>query len=289
MAVNPRRSPGVPGNFAQSGRLGFGVGDPVWLNSEASKVRSYWRQVEYGNADLVGRYLGGLWSSVPGERGSRIGGEDLVPFGGGGQQFVPFFREMRTPEDAIEGALAALGYLRNERKISFVQYREFRNRLEAEGVEARVPTLGQIKKAIVGQEAYKQAWASFDGPAQETEAIVAIFGQMSYFTSGVGGRGGYKRSVLADRSGRAKATKADTRAFLKRTGFITGSALSQKNQSLGQIDQTFRRELTQVNRRLAEALAQRVAEIQEEATKRPAVQTRALAKATLAPENRFPS
>lgn len=284
MAINPRRSIGTPGNFAQSGRLGYTVGDPVWLNSEASKVKSYWRQVEYGNADMVGRYIGGLWTSDASERGARIGGGDLVPFGGHGQQFVPFFREMKTPEDAIQGAMSALGYLRQERKISFVQYRAFRLALEQHGVEASVPTLGQIKQAIIGQEAYKQAFAGFDAPQRETEAIIAIFGRMNYFTAG-----GYKRSVLADRTGRAKSTQAASRTFVKRTGFLGGFALSQKNLSLGQIDQTFRRELTQVNRLLAEELATRVSEIQQEATKRPAVQTRALAKATMAPENRFPS
>lgn len=283
MAVNPRRSIGAPGNFAQSGYLGYAVGDPVFLNSAASKVKNYWRQIEYGNESMVGRYLGGLWTDQPG-RGDLIGG-NLTPFAGRrDQNFVPFYAHMMTPEDAILGAMRALGYLRLKRQISFIEYRVFRLALEQHGVEAAVPTLGQIKESITGQGAYRQAYDSFYPAQREMEAIQQALGSLTYFSAS-----GHKRSVLSDRTGSGRVTKKASVPFTRRTGFIQGYALSQKNASLSKVDQTFRAELTKVNRSLALQLAEEVHRIQSEQTKRPAVQTRALEAATLSPENRFPS
>lgn len=285
---NPGLRVGAPGNFAGSAPLGFAVGDPAFLESEASKVRAYWRGLEYGSDKFLGRVITGLWGDRGGPRGGLITGGELDTFhdGTGGQQkLVPFVR----PQEEVQiGARRALGYLLGTGQLTYPIHRTFLSRLD-QG-DMRVPTAGVIKRPIVAQHAYRDAVRRFQPLERERDAIAQIFGNRGFTTHGkhfATGRGEQGHVRFVDTRSRRQAP-ISSKGFVARTGFLTGSATSGYTYSLVNFDKVFQRELVQINRLLAEGLAAEVAEIQKEKTKRRLTSTGRLVAATLSPQNRFP-
>lgn len=247
---------GQAGNFGAT-FTGYAVGNPEWIESQASKVGMYFRSIEYGTHGFVGRVLAGAFGF--GSRGDRIY-PDIVPFGAqtSNQSFVPFAPSLRDNDLAL-GASRASQYLR---QLGF----------------GRVPTIAVVQHEIEPHLAYEKGAAEFDPVAREVEAI-----KQAFANSGL---------TLSDRSGRTTPTKAQTAGFapLSRGGFLSGHALSTSSRSLGNIDQVFRAELTEANRILALELAESIAEFYgPEHLKRPEASTGKLQAATLAPQNRFPT
>ncbi len=281
---NPGRRVGAPGNFAQSGRLGFAVGDPTFLDSEASKVRAYWRGLEYGSTKFLGRTITGLWSNVGGPRGGLITGR-LAGFqeGSGGQQkLVPF---VRPQEEVALGATRALNYLLGSSDLGD----RMRSRVEAGNFD--VPTAGVIRRPIVAQNAYRDAVRAFGPMEREKEAVRQVFGQMGFIQGGrnfATGRGGQKKVTFVSQRTQRPAPLS-SKGFVARTGFLTGRATSGFTQSLVTVDRTFQAELTKINKLLAEGLALQVAETQRGKIRRTQTSSGRLEAATLSAKNRFPS
>lgn len=276
---NPGRRVGAPGNFAQSGRLGFAVGDPGFLDSEQSRVRAYWRGLEEGSTKFVGRTITGLWSNQGGPRGRLIGGY-LSPFREGvGQKFVPFSRPNSLEEI---GSWYLLGQRRALRYL---------HQMGADDPLRKNMVSGRIQKPIVAQAAYREAVGRFNPLEREKEAVKQVFGNMGFVSGGrnfATGRGGQTKTRFVDQRSR-RPQPISSRGFVARTGFLTGSATSGYTASLVSIDRTFQSELTKINKLLADGLAAEVARIQKDKIKRPTVSTGRLVAATLNPKNRFPS
>lgn len=289
--ANPRRAVGAPGNFAGQGHLGFAVGDPEFLASEESQVAAYWRGLEYGSEKFVGRKITGLWGNLGGPRGGLINGAPLDFFfaGNGEQKLVPFVR----PQEEIEiGAQRALGYMLGTGRLSRAKYQSYLDALHQGELASHV--IGVIEKPIVAQDAYREAFIAFDPGQREKEAVIQVLRDTGFTKGGfVAGRngtvlGGQTKVRFADVRFRRRAPVTG-RQFVSRTGFITGGATSGYTASLVNFDSTFRAQLTDINRVLAEGLARQVAEIQEQKIKRRTVSTGRLVAATLSPQNRFPS
>lgn len=273
--ANPGRRVGAPGNFAQSGRLGFAVGDPDFLDSEASKIRAYWRGLEHGSIKFLNRRITGLWSNMGGPRGRLITGGPLSAFGEGFEQkLVPF---VRPQENVALGIKRALRYLR-----------------ETDPQAHRGHVSGLIQNPIVAQNAYRDAVRQFDPLRKEASAVEQVLRNQGFTSGGyMGGRhgvvrGGQSFTRFADVRSRRPAP-ISSRDFVARTGFLTGSATSGYTASLVNFDKVFQRELTQINKLLAEGLAAEVAKIQKERIKRDLTSSGRLIAATLNPKNRFPS
>ncbi len=253
------RTPGTPGNIAGFSAIGFGVGNPDFLNSAASKVQAYYREIEFGTTRFVGRRIYGLFGDEAGPRGGLINGT-LTPFGGRvDQKFVPF----AEPETNPVGGRRAAAYLRRQEKIK--------------GDQAAGAVSGIIKREIVAQKAYAKAAAAFNPLEQERTAIQEAFSQT--FTD--------PSSALSGR-GRQRKT-AGAASFKKRSGLQVTFTLSGFQTSLQKVDQAFITELTNANKILALRLADKVAEEQDQLIKRRLVSSGRLVSATLDPANRFPS
>lgn len=269
------RLPGQTGNIAGFSSLGFGVGVRNFLDSEESRVRSYWRGLEEGSEKFIGRTIYGLFGNAHGPRGALQTGQ-LSGFGAGsGQKFVPF---LKPPSDPRGGRLAS-AYL--YRQGDFRQGRGEGSRLRTRGVKGGGSALlygggthGVINKPIVAQHAYLLALEEFGAVAKEEEAITAAF------------RASSSSSHLRDRFPRPMTPGGV--AFSARTGLRASISLSGFNTSILS-DQAFTTELTNANKALAFALASKVYEIQKRLFLRPDVSSGRLEAATLDPRNRFPS
>lgn len=105
------------GKNSYPGVLGWVVGREKWLDSEASRVRRYWRAIEEGgtagNTHWVGQTMAGLWTNRAGTNdrpNSLINGQQMTAFkGGGGEKFAPFFSSGEDP-DSLRASRAALMY-----------------------------------------------------------------------------------------------------------------------------------------------------------------------------------
>lgn len=277
MASSDRTPGGQFTSASASESLGWAVGRLSWLNSAASEVSRYWRTIEFGNADMVGRFLGGVWINGPRAADSRLAAGGDV-FGVSNQQsFVPFNAEMRTESDAIRGARAALYFLYKQdrlgedAKANRASYFSMVRRLKS-GDTSRIPTFGQIHKAIQGREAYTKALESFNPAQAQREVIAEVFAGMG-FTSG------QRRRQKASITGRKLSARIG--------GALQVSVTSGYNRSLLGVDKQFQSELIKANRLLAIGFQERVAGFYEDMI-RPDISTGLLAKAHMAPENRFP-
>lgn len=255
------------------GRLGFGVGNPDFLNSEASKVALYYRGLEYGSTKFLGREIFGLFGS--GSRMDFKGGELSAPGRGSGQQFFPLRYIAEFLPGGGTATAKALRYLR----------RNGGSKTHGSNVVAT------IKNPIVAQNAYKDAYASFGPGAREEEAVRQVLGGLIGVVDASKARPGAvvdKTTPLIDQRFR-RASPVTSAQIRQRSGFLSGGALSGYTGSLARIDQTLIRELIQINKKLAEGLASEVARLQQEAIKRPGTESGRLIEATTDARNRFPS
>lgn len=89
MAMGPSERPTT--NYA--GQVGWAVGMPKWLDSAESKVNRYWRSIEYGSDEWVGRRVVGLWGPDAEPR-KGLWGMATTPFGAGSREkFAPYFKD----------------------------------------------------------------------------------------------------------------------------------------------------------------------------------------------------
>lgn len=285
---------GTTGNFAAGGRLGFGVGITSFLESEQSKIAAYWRAIEYGLAvEDFGN--GGVFFGVFGA-GSRYAARGTAFYGpmaefGGGTGQMQFF--------PLGYAASLLGGTGTPTAIVLRHLRATGHATTAGG-QAMANQRGgnvvmHVKHPIVAQEAYTEAWKSFDAPQREKEAVEQVMGKLMFttggFTAGRNGvvRGAQKKVRFVDQmSGSSVVSKASHAAFRGRSGLLAGGASSARVRSLAGLDRTFQANMVEINRVLAEGLAAEVARIQKEKIKRKGTSTGKLVAATLNPENRFP-
>ena len=263
------------------GRLGFGVGIPTFLDSEASRVRLYYRGLEFGSEKFLGREIYGVFG-----RGSRYdyqGGGFYAPGSGEGQQFFP----LRYAAGLIGGGgtptAKVLRYLRQAGRTGEKGSRSY---VRGSNVVAT------IKNAIIAQNAYKDAFKSFGAAEKEKAAVLQILGGLigPVDARGAGGRGGVvvNTTPLVDLRTQRKAPLT-SRQFRSRGGFLTGGALSGYTGSLAGLDRTLQRELTQINKLLAEGLSVEVAALQRDRIKRPGTESGRLLQATTDVRNRYPT
>jgi hypothetical protein len=105
------------GKNSYPGVLGWVVGREEWLDSEASRVRRYWRAIEEGgtagNTHWVGQTMTGLWTDRAGTNdrpNTLIRGQEMTRFKGGtGEKFAPFFSSGEDP-GSERASRAALWY-----------------------------------------------------------------------------------------------------------------------------------------------------------------------------------
>lgn len=97
------------------GKLGWSAGLGSWLDSPSSKVKRYWREIEYGSGgDWSGRTVAGLWGDSLGN--GPLAGDPFNP-GARTQKFKPAFRKgtKQTPEGMLGAARYALWvYMKGE-------------------------------------------------------------------------------------------------------------------------------------------------------------------------------
>ena len=277
MATSGRGAAGrfATGNIFGSSSLGFAVGNPEFLSSADSKVLAYWRNLEHGTSIFEGRVFYGVFGA-----GFRTGyaGTPFTAVGdGAGQQFIPL------------GAAASFLSNRGKSPTSIVQ-----NYLRTVGESRKIQMV--IKKPIVGQEAYGEAFRDFGAPQRELDAVAQVLGSTGFTKGGFQSRGGGKVvgsqtfvTFESLRKGRREPSAASSATFVGRVGFVAGARLSPYTGSLVNFDRTFQREMTEINRLLAQALASEIALLQKSKTLRPDSSSGRLIDATLSSKNRFPS
>ena len=146
------------GNVFGQGALGFGVGIPEFLDSQESKVARYYRGLEFGSIKFVGTRIFGLFGT-----GSRLdfkGGELFAPGRGTGQQFFPLGYISGFLPGGGTATAKALRYLREN------------GGSKTHGSNLEV----LIKNPIEAQNAYRDAFKSFDAPEKEKAAVLQILG-----------------------------------------------------------------------------------------------------------------
>lgn len=280
MALN--RTVGSTGNYAAGARLGFGVGDRDFLDSEQSKVGRYYRGLEFGSNKFLDRELFGVFGS-----GSRLAarGTDFFapsPFEGGGKGQMQFF-PLGYAASLIGGAGTPTAVVMRHLRATGLANRGSAGSQRSSNVRL------VIRHPITAQDAYGKAFKSFDAPQKEKAAVEQIFGNAGFASAGRGNiinKQVFTRYV--DQRTRRPAPVSSVQ-FRAKTGLLSGGALSGYTGSLAGIDRRFQRELVEINRLLAEGLAQEVARLQEDSIKRKQTVTGALINATLDRRNRFPN
>lgn len=88
--------------------LGWSVGRFEWLDKEESKVRRYWRAIEYGSAETgwpwVNKRIVGLWGPNAGPRGGLHHGDLSMFSDRRDQKFVPFFKSIEDNDAKLQRA-----------------------------------------------------------------------------------------------------------------------------------------------------------------------------------------
>lgn len=298
---------------------GWAVGNPDWLNSDASKVERYWRVIEEGSAATgwpwEGQTVVGLWGPNAGPRGALRNGE-LSPFGSASdQKFVPFFRS-RTG-DMLGAARAALYYFfdgghganmdllnvepRGKQTIDQAR-RSFYFWLMTHARIEQMPFVhGVIINPVPAGHYYNKAVESFNPMEREMAEIVRIFGR-NVFSN---------KDGPVEPSSRAGLTAARQQiAFLSDTpakagprskggvpaGFEGGSAplytyraspviQDLTRNALGQFT-TYQVEIVKINQKLAREFQEHLVELMSSEHKRPV--SGDLMRATADPQNRTP-
>lgn len=250
------------GNQEALGIVGWAVGNPVFLDSEASKVSRYYRRIEEGSKTQVGHPISGLWGDTWDARWSK----DLSLFGAGrGQKLVPFSGPWGVG-NANEGKI---------RSGAIAAQRWYRKNIDAtadlrqQGTRPKMRTIGTIKRPIPAGNYYSRAAASFN-PAAQTKARIAKILPGAIFNAknaalAYGGspsknpattQVGFERRLVA-------GSKGSSPQFL--SAFVSSKSSQQAGNSAGQAAS----QLRQANYDLAVAFQREVVALIERDHRRP--------------------